>query len=156
MTFRSRSPASSNSDAATRPGRPIPRIIHSSGALVTARAYDAVALFTGYDLRPGDVRSAKLTIVNAGSVTGRFRLFEAAASNRFAANDLTMVIDEIGGESPTNLYRGDIGALPEDGIDLGDFEPGQERTYRFIVVLAIDSPNGGQGRGAGAAYEIRD
>jgi spore coat-associated protein N len=136
-----------------RSNHPTPRNVCSSGALVTANAENGVAVFTGCDLRAGDIRSGKVTIANAGSFAGRFRLFEVDASNSFAPGDLTMVIDEIGDERPVAVYRGDIGEVPVDGIELGGFEPGEERAYRFIVVLAIDSPNGGQGRGAGAAYE---
>jgi hypothetical protein len=138
---------------ATPPNRPTPRNTHSSGALVTANAENGVAIFTGYDIGVGGIRTGKVTIANVGAFAGGFKLFEVDASNSFAAGDLTMVIDDISGESPVDVYRGDIGDLPAEGIDLGSFEPGEERAYRFIVVLAIDSPNGGQGRGAGAAYE---
>jgi hypothetical protein len=133
--------------------RPTPHNTYSSGALVAANAANGVAIFTGYDLRAGGIRSAKVMIVNAGSFAGRFRLFEVDASNSFAVGDLTMAIDEIEAEEPVTVYRGDIGNLPADGIDLGDFEPGEARIYRFLVVLAVDSPNGGQGRAAGGAYE---
>jgi len=127
--------------------------VGSSGALIAANAENGVAIFTGYDLRPGAVRSARVTIANAGPVSGRFRLLESHASNTFAADDLRLVVNELGGLRLSVLYRGDVGAMPADGLDLGSFEPGEVRTYRFIVALAIDSPNGGQGRGAGAAYE---
>jgi len=132
---------------------PTPQNIGSSGTLVTANAENGVAIFTGYDLRAGDIRSGKVTIANAGSSAGRFKLFEVDVTNSFAFGDLTMVIDDISADEPVAVFRGDIGDLPTDGVDLGSFEPGEKRAYRFLLVLRIESPNGGQGRGAGAAYE---
>ncbi|HEY5051895.1 MAG TPA: hypothetical protein VII45_00625 [Solirubrobacterales bacterium] len=137
----------------TPPNRPTPRNIQSSGALITANAGNGIAIFTGYDLRTFGVRSGKVTIANAGSCAGRFKLSEVDASNSFAAGELTMAIDDISGEDLVPVYRGDIGDMPSEGIDLGSFEPDEVRVYRFIVVLAKDSPSGGQEVGAGAAYE---
>jgi hypothetical protein len=129
----------------------LPKNVLSSGALVQANFANGFAIFTGYDLRPSDVRSARITIANPGSLAGTFKLFEVEASNSFVANDLTLlIVDE---RESTEVYRGDIGDFPLGGIDLGSFEPGEQRTYRFTAFLAIDSPDGGQGRGAGAIYE---
>jgi len=130
-----------------------PRNISSSGALVQGNANSGFALFTGYDLRPSDLRSAKITIENSAPTAEALRLFEEDSSNSFAAGDLSlMIFDEA---IPAQIYRGDVGGLPAEGIDLGCFGPGERRTYRFAIQLAIDSPHGGQGRGAGAAYEWR-
>lgn len=134
--------------------QPIPRNILSAGPLIEANFINGFALFTGYGLRPSDLRSAKITIENAGSEGALMRLFELEASSTFAAGDLTLLIVEEG-QAPRELYRGEIGSLPPASIHLGVFAPGERRTYRFIVTLGIDSPNGGQGRGAGAIYEWR-
>lgn len=128
-----------------------PKNITSSGALVQANFDNGFAIFTGYDLRPSDVRSSKITIESDGSAASKLRLLEVEASNSFIAGDLTLlIVDE---ETSSEVYRGDLGDLPFEGIHLGAFEPGERRIYRFTVILAIDSPNGGQGRGAGAIYE---
>ncbi len=134
------------------PSRPTPRHVHSSGSLIARSTDDGVAVFSGDDLRAGSVRSARVTIANAGSLAGRFALVELTVSDSFAAGELTMVIDDVSGKRPVAVYRGDIGGVPPGGIDLGDFEPGEERAYRFLLCLAHDSPNGGQGRSAGAVY----
>jgi hypothetical protein len=133
--------------------RPTPRNIHSFGALVAANSENGVAIFTGYDLLAFGIRSGQVTIVNVGTFAGRFKLFEADASSSFAAGTLTMTIDDIGGEDPLPIYRGEIGGLPVEGIDLGAFEPGESRTYRFIAVIAPASPDDDRDSTAGAAYE---
>jgi hypothetical protein len=130
----------------------MPRHVHSSGSLIARSTDSGVAVFSGDDLRAGSVRSARVTIVNAGALPGRFALVELGAANSFAAGDLAMVIDDVSGKRPVVAYRGDIGGVPPGGIDLGEFEPGEERSYRFLLALALDSPNGGQGRSAGAFY----
>ncbi len=134
--------------------RSAPRNIGSSGALVQVNVPNGFAIFTGYDLKPSDVRSAKITIANAGSRRGTFRLFEVEASNSFRAGELALLIeDEFGAGRLTEIYRGVIGDFPLDGIDLGLFEPGEEHTYRFTVTLTADASNDGQAHGAGAIYE---
>jgi hypothetical protein len=134
------------------PDRFTPRNVSSSGALVSPNSENGTAIFSGYDLRAGGIRSGRVTIVNPGTSAGRLRLSEAAASNTFAEGDLTLLIDNVTGKRPVLVYRGDIGEMPAEGIDLGNLKPSETRTFRFIVTLASDSPNGGQGRGAGAAY----
>ncbi len=135
------------------PSRPTLRNIHSSGALVTANSENGVAIYTGADLRRFGIRSGKVTVANLSPFAARFKLFEVDASNSFAPGSLTMVIDDISGEDLVSVYRGDIGGLPAEGIDLGSFAPSESRTYRFIVVLAVDSPAADRAGEAGAAYE---
>ncbi|HEX3041287.1 MAG TPA: hypothetical protein VHP56_04285 [Solirubrobacterales bacterium] len=130
-----------------------PKNVFSAGPLVQGNSADGFALFTGYRLRPSDFRSAKITIENAAPTAQEIRLFEVGPSNDFPAGELTlMVFDE---SVPSQIYRGDLGELPPEGIDLGCFGPGERRTYRFATLLGIESPHGGQGRGAGAVYEWR-
>lgn len=130
-----------------------PRNVHSSGALVHGDRDSGFSLFTGYGLRPSDLLSARITIENAAPTARELRLFEIDAFNSFSRGDLTlMVFDE---SVHAQVYRGDVGGLPGEGVDLGAFAPGERHTYRFAIVFSIDSPNGGQGRSAGAFYEWR-
>lgn len=130
-----------------------PRNVDSSGALVHGNRDSGFSLFTGYGLRPSDLLSAKIAIENTASSTKELRLFEVDAFNSFSRGDLTlMVFDEA---LHSQVYRGDVGGLPGEGLDLGAFAPGERHAYRFAIVLSIDSPNGGQGRSAGAFYEWR-
>lgn len=128
-----------------------PRNVDSSGALVHGNRDSGFALFTGYGLRPSDLLSARITIENTAPETRDLRLFEVDAFNSFSGGDLTLMVFDEGVHS--QVYRGDVGGLPYEGVDLGAFAPGERRTYRFAVILSIDSPNGGQGRSAGAFYE---
>jgi hypothetical protein len=134
------------------PDLPTPRNVRSSGRLIAANSENGVAIFTGYDLEPGDVRSGRVMIVNAGTVAGRFKLIEADASNDFADGELTLAIDDVTDDHIT-VFGGGIGNLPAGGIDLGYFAPGQSRRFRFLVMLDLNSSSAGEGRCAGAAYE---
>jgi hypothetical protein len=53
------------------------------------------------------------------------------------------------------IYLGEIGGVPTAGIELGRFEPGESRTYRFAVLLSAETPESEWARSAGAAYEWR-
>jgi hypothetical protein len=130
-----------------------PSNVRSSGLLITANSENGFAIFSGYDLGPGDVRSARIMIANSGAVRGKFRLSEADASSDFAAGQLRLVIDDITDKHPNTVFVGEIGGLPEGGINLGYFEPSELRRFRFIVTLDPDSPGGNLDRAAGAAYE---
>lgn len=134
------------------PDLPTPRNVRSSGRLIAANSDNGVAVFTGYDLEPGDVRSGTVMIANAGPVAGRFKLTEAEASSDFAEGELTLTIDDVTGD-PITVFGGGIGGLPAGGIDLGCFAPGQSRRFRFLVMLDLNATGAGEGRCAGAAYE---
>jgi len=129
----------------------------SAGTLVQGNSPAGVAIFTGYDMRPGQVRTARARIANAGSAAARFKLVELDASDGFDAGDLSLAIHEVGPQRTAAVYEGAIGQVPAAGIHLGRFEPGEERAYYFtasFVPGALDlAPGDRNGRGAGAAYE---
>jgi hypothetical protein len=137
-----------------RPNRPTPHNTGSAGLLITANSENGVAIFTGYDLEPGDVRSGRVTIANRSPAAGRFKLTEAEASNNFSSGELTLAIDDITDDDDhLSVFGGEIGGLPTGGIDLGCFEPGQSRRFRFLVMLDLNASNPDRDMGAGAAYE---
>jgi hypothetical protein len=125
----------------------------SSGPLVSANSRDGIALFTGYDLRPGESRAGRVTIANKGLEAGEMFLSERRSSNDFEPGQLTLRIEENRGGESRVVYEGGIGDVPAAGIDLGDYEADEERVYRFLVTLSADAPHCVFGRGAGAAYE---
>lgn len=122
----------------------------SRGPLVQANSDNGVAIFTGYDLNPGESRSATVRIGNVDSVTARLRLGESEATNDLGA-ELILTIEDVSA-ARVLIYAGTVGELPAGAIDLGTFEPGEERTYRFTVYLDMGAPLAGN-RGAGAFYE---
>ncbi len=121
----------------------------SRGPLVQANSDNGIAIFTGYDLAPGDSRSASVRIANVGSVAARFRLEEAEATNDLGG-ELILTIEDVS-VGRALIYSGTIGDLPAEGIDLGILEPGEERTYRFAAYLDMGAAHAGN-RGAGALY----
>ncbi len=125
----------------------------SSGTLVQSNSKSGVAIVTGSNLKPGDVRSGEVTITNTGSLAGSFKLAESSASNGFGAGDMTLKIEDVTGSKTTDIYSGDIGKVPAGGIALGSYAAGEARTYRFTTTFAEGSPNSDQGKVAKADYE---
>ncbi len=134
------------------PDRPVPRNIRSSGALIAANRENGIVISTGY-LRPGDIRSGRVMIVNVGSAPGNVRLTETGVSNGFGPGELTLAVDDITDANPLTVFVGEIGELPAAGIDLGRFERDQSRRFRFLAMLNPDSSGGNRSAAAGATYE---
>jgi spore coat-associated protein N len=133
----------------------IPTNVSSSGDMVRTSSRNGFELFTGFSLEPGRGLRSEITIVNLGALPAAFRLQESTASNGFAAGHLALAIHELQGGASRRVYLGEIGAVPVAGIDLGRFEAGESRTYRFTVLLAKDTPVDERSRSAGATYEWR-
>lgn len=132
-----------------------PANVLSAGSMVQANSREGFALCTGTDLLPGRGQRAEVTIVNLGTLSARFVLSEHAASNGFSAGLLGFAIHELREHGKRRVYLGEIGKLPAEGIDLGQFEAGESRTYLFTVLLAKKAPETELGRSAGATYEWR-
>jgi hypothetical protein len=76
------------------------------------------------------VRSGEVTITNAGSLAGTSKLAEARASNGFGAGEHVAKIDDMTGQKTVNVYSGDVGKVPAEGIALGNYAAGKAHTYR--------------------------
>lgn len=125
----------------------------SSGTLLQSNSKNGVAVVTGSNLKPGDVRSGEVTITNTGSLAGTFKLSESNASNGFGAGSMSLKIDDVTGQKSVNVYSGDIGKFPAEGINLGSYPAGEARTYRFTATFNKEAPNSDQGKVAKADYE---
>lgn len=77
--------------------------VHSSGPLISANSREGVAIFTGYDLTPGQSRSAEVRIANMGAGPEVLVLSEQCASNAFAPGELSLV---------TGGWRGTLAQWP--------------------------------------------
>lgn len=130
-----------------------PTNICSSGSIVQANLRNGFAIFTGTDLEPGSGQRAEVTIVNLGTLPAAFRLSEVDASNEFAAGRIALAINEFHDNMSRRIFLGEIGTVPAGGIDLGRFDAGESRTYRFTVLLAKGTPKDELERSAGAIYE---
>jgi hypothetical protein len=130
-----------------------PNNVISSGSLVRASTRNGVAIHAGPGMKPGQGQRAEVTIVNLGALPAAFRLRENNASNGFAPGRLGLAIHELDGQARRRLFLGEIGSVPPEGIDLGRFEAGESRSYRFIAMLSKDTPAEELDRAAGAAYE---
>jgi spore coat-associated protein N len=123
-----------------------------SGTLTQTNSKDGVAIVTGANLKPGDVRSGEVTISNTGSLAGVFTLKERNASNSFEAGSLNLTIQDTA-PGGAEVFDGDLGSVPAAGIALGTYAAdGGAHTYRFTVTLSADAGNDDQGESAGAEY----
>ncbi|HEX5928128.1 MAG TPA: hypothetical protein VFY48_01925 [Solirubrobacterales bacterium] len=130
-----------------------PANVTSSGSLVRASSRNGALIAARPDLKPGQGQRGEVTIVNLGALPAVFRLCERSASNDFAAGQLHLAIHEAGAGANRRIYLGEIGSLPAEGIDLGRFEAGESRTYRFTAMLAKDASGAGPRDVAEATYE---
>jgi hypothetical protein len=128
-----------------------PANVYSSGRLVREDARSGFTIFVGPDLKPGDGCRGEIDIANLGALPGTLLLSELDSSNGFVAGRLALAIDELHGTSHRRVFLGEIGAMPAGGIDLGRFEAGESRTYRFTVLLKKDAPKG-ERESASATY----
>lgn len=124
----------------------------SSGSLVRANSRNGFEISAGPGLKPGDGRRGEVTIVNLGTLATAFRLSETCAASDSAAGRLALEIKELRYDGERRIFLGEIGSVPAEGIGLGRFEPGESRTYRFILLLARDAPAAERERSASAVY----
>lgn len=129
-----------------------PANVCSSGNLVQETSRSGFAIFLSPDLEPGEGRLGEVVIANLGVLPALLRLSELNAANGTAPRRVALAIDEIDGPGRQRVFLGDIGGVPPDGIDLGRFEPGESRTYRFTALLR-KSGAGAERKSVSAAYE---
>lgn len=123
----------------------------ASGTLTQTNSNNGVAIVTGANMKPGDVKTGEVTITNTGSLAGVFKLTEINDSNGFAAGSLNLKITDVA--SSATVYDGDLGSVGEAGIPLGTYAAdGGAKTYRFAVTLASAAGNADQGKTAAAEY----
>jgi hypothetical protein len=129
-----------------------PAHVCNSGNLVQEASRSGFAILLSPDLDPGEGRLGEIVIANLGVLPAVLRLSELNASNGTAPRRVALAIDEIDGPGRRRIFLGDIGGVPADGLDLGRFEPGEARTYRFTALLRKSSA-GAERKSVTAAYE---
>lgn len=107
-------------------------------------------------MKPGDRVSGSLVLTNTGTLAGTYALYEPKSSSTFdsAEKEGTSYLRLKMSHGKTVLYDGDFGGLADDeAIDLGEFAPGEAKSYLFEISLDQDAPNSQQGRTASATYK---
>jgi hypothetical protein len=125
----------------------------SSGTLTQTNSKSGVAITTGTNMKPGDVKTGEVTIKNTGSIAGDFKLSEKNAANAFGAGSLKLKVEDVTTSTPSQVYSGDLGGVAGAGIALGSFAAGEAHTYRFTVTLDQNAPNADQNKSASADYQ---
>jgi len=129
-----------------------PANVCTSGDPVKASSRNGFTLSTAADLAPGHGERAEVTIVNLGALPAALRLLETSASNEHPAGSLALEIRTIREGASERIFLGEVGGVPESGIDLGPFGPGESRTYRFTLFLRNGAQRNGRVRRAEATY----
>ena len=123
-----------------------PANIYASGTLTQSNSKAGTAIFAVNNLKPGDTVNGEVTITNTGTLPAVFSVTETA-SNLFAdPTNLQMVVTH----GATEIYRGTFGGLTTK--NLGRFNAGEARTYRFSTTLKSSATNAEQGKTATATY----
>lgn len=136
-----------------------------SGATFTSTSAHAVSVTSGVlshgndhngetlaltNLRPGDTASGSLTVTNDGTIDSTLTLREAASTNGFSEDALSLTI----AQGTTVLFEGNFGDLAETTkLDLGDLPVGASTTVTFTISMDAAAGNENQGKSAGASYE---
>lgn len=100
------------------------------------------------NLKPGDVRSGKLTLTNDGSLAADLTLKQVNPSNGFVDGALTLEVVEAGATSP--IYSGTFEGLGSKSLGVIDAKSAKD--YQFTVKLASDAGNKNQGKKASSSF----
>lgn len=119
-------------------------VVAADGDLDLRNSLDGLPILSASGLGPGDTASGQVTVTNAGTGSGQFSLKRQSLSDTPGAGGgalsdrLQLVVSDVTvPASPTIVYSGALGAMPEKA--LGTLGPGQVRVYRFEASF----PDGG-------------
>lgn len=122
----------------------------TAGAFTQTNTAEGAAVFTMEKAKPGDAVPGTATVTNTGDFAGDFTLVEQDADNTFPAGDLDLVVTDTTGPESVVVYNGDLGSLGSE--TLGTLQPGEARTYDFVVTIDAAAENDAQGATATATY----
>ncbi len=132
-------------------------VVAADGDLDLQNSREGLPILSAAGLGPGDTASGQVTVTNAGTGSGQFSLKRhiltdtPGAGGGALSERLQLVVRDVTSPaSPTTVYSGALGAMPEK--PLGTLGPGQVRTYRFDASF----PEGGttDNAYAGAAASV--
>lgn len=106
----------------------------SSGTLIQENDKDGIAIYTGTNLKPGDVTTGTVTVKNAGTLAGTFTLSQREAASTFSAGMMNLKIVETRGASSRTVYNGDIQSAGTN-VALGRFAAGETRVYTYTATF---------------------
>lgn len=120
---------------------------YATGTLTHSNDRAGAVIFSGTGLKPGESVDGTAVITNDGTLPADFTLSEFDVASDFVDGTLlTLNITEDGVE----IYDGQLGAMPD--LALGEFAPGDARTYLFTATLSAAAGNDEQGRTATVKY----
>ena len=123
----------------------------STGSLTQTNSKAGSAVFDLANMKPGDTLNGSVTIKNSGTLGAGFKLTETATNGFTTKSNLKLTITESGSTAP--VWTGTFGELTAAGpLVLGDWAPGQAKTFVFSVTLDSKADNTEQGKTATATY----
>lgn len=123
-----------------------PDNVYATGTLTQSNSKANEAIFNASNLKPGDELKGSVTITNTGSLPAVFTLTEDATNGFVDPTVLSLTITQ----NAQQIFSGTFGELTP--VALGQFAPGESRTFDFSVVLAASAGNAEQGKTASATY----
>ena len=144
------------------PARPTPPVVDAvvvdaDGDLDLQNSLGNAPVLSASGLGPGDSATGQVTVTNLGTGSGAFSLKRQTLTDSPGpgggnlSERLQLAVDDVTNPlSPTTVYTGALGAMPEKA--LGTMGPGQVRIYRFNASF----PEGGSADNAyaGAATSV--
>ena len=136
------------------------KLSSAEGGLSLSNSKGGGAIFSASGMGPGGVVSGSITISNSGGLPGAVTLSDSNLVNRpgtgggLLSNRLQLLVTD-DTERPLGkvLYMGKLGVLPD--LPLGVFEPGQRRTYGFMIQFPEEPPaEGGDNAFADGSVEV--
>ena len=123
----------------------------TTGTLTQTNSKANSAVFNLNNMKPGDTLNGSVAITNSGTLGAGFKLTETATNGFTTKSNLKLTITESGSTTP--VWTGTFGELAAAGpLTLGDWAPGQAKTFVFSVTLAQSADNTEQGKTATATY----
>lgn len=118
-----------------------PSNVFTAGVLKHTNSKDAAAILTASLMKPTDVKTGTVTIVNTGDISGDFTLSmtktaDVAGTNAGAGHLYNVLMLKIE-DGSTVVYNGRLDAFTS--ADLGTYAPAASHTFTFTVTF----PNGG-------------
>jgi hypothetical protein len=134
-------------------GSAAPRAFSPTGDVRVVDSRDGRAVLAAVRMVPGGSAQGTVTISNAGDASGAARLepydlFDnPGPGGALLSHSLILDVTDAAGRA---VYRGPL--VEQPAADLGTFDPGEQRTYRFVATLPRSAGNEYQKAQAGVGF----
>lgn len=122
----------------------------ASGNMEIANSEEGLAILTVADLLPGESANGTVQITNVGDAEGDFTLTASNLADTPATPAFSSVLTLVVTDGTTEVYNGSLASLGT--VDLGTWQPDEQRTYAFAVTF--DAAAGNEFQGAQTTLDL--